>query len=106
MSLSSNSAPARAAPSREHIAELLNTTRRPLEAAAAADALYAGALVGQTVRLSRACDFARPCCENLGTICPGKGPHAYELRCYGCFRHKGWFGRHQSAVMWAERMLG
>jgi hypothetical protein len=42
------------------------------------------------VRLDRSTDRERPCCENLATLRPGKGPHAAELRCAGCGRHRGW----------------
>lgn len=42
------------------------------------------------LRLDRDTDRERPCCENLATIRPGKGPHGAELRCAGCGRHRGW----------------
>jgi hypothetical protein len=42
------------------------------------------------VRLDRSTDRERPCCENLATLRPGKGPHGAELRCAGCDRHRGW----------------
>ena len=42
------------------------------------------------VRLDRSTDRKRPCCENLATLRPGKGPHGAELRCAGCGRHRGW----------------
>jgi hypothetical protein len=42
------------------------------------------------VRLDRSTDRERPCCENLATLRPGKGPHGAELRCAGCGRHRGW----------------
>jgi hypothetical protein len=42
------------------------------------------------VRLDRSTDRERPCCENLATIRPGKGPHGAELRCARCGRHRGW----------------
>jgi hypothetical protein len=42
------------------------------------------------VRLDRSTDRERPCCENLATLRPGKGPHGAELRCVGCGRHRGW----------------
>ena len=45
------------------------------------------------VRLDRRTDRERPCCENLATIRPGKGPHGAELRCAGCGRHRGWLPR-------------
>ena len=42
------------------------------------------------VRLDRSTDRERPCCENLATLRPGKGPHGAELRCAGCGRHRRW----------------
>jgi hypothetical protein len=42
------------------------------------------------IRLDRSTDRERPCCENLATLRPGKGPHGAELRCAGCGRHRGW----------------
>jgi hypothetical protein len=44
----------------------------------------------QVVRVDRSADRERPCCENLATIRPGKGPHGAELRCARCGRHRGW----------------
>jgi hypothetical protein len=45
------------------------------------------------VRLDRTTDREQPCCENIAVIWPGKGPHAGELRCDGCGRHRGWLPR-------------
>ena len=42
------------------------------------------------VRLERHTDQIKPCCENLATIHPGKGPHAAELKCSVCGQHRGW----------------
>jgi hypothetical protein len=42
------------------------------------------------VRLDRTIDHDRPCCQNLATTGPGKGPHGAELRCVTCGRHRGW----------------
>ena len=42
------------------------------------------------VRLERHADQTKPCCENLATIHPGKGPHAAELKCSVCGLHRGW----------------
>jgi hypothetical protein len=42
------------------------------------------------VRLERTVDLANPCCENLARVRPVHGPHAAELRCAGCDRHRGW----------------
>jgi hypothetical protein len=42
------------------------------------------------VRLERHTDQTKPCCENLATIHPDKGPHAAELKCSVCGQHRGW----------------
>jgi hypothetical protein len=42
------------------------------------------------VKLARDIDTEKPCCENVAVIHPGKGPHAAEMRCNGCGRHRGW----------------
>lgn len=42
------------------------------------------------VQLDRRMDREKPCCGNTATIGGGKGPHAAELRCAGCGRHRGW----------------
>jgi hypothetical protein len=48
----------------------------------------------QIVRLDRSIDRERPCCQNLATIRPTPdGPHAAELRCAGCQKHRGWLPR-------------
>ena len=48
----------------------------------------------QIVRLDRSTDRERPCCDNLATIHPRPdGPHAAELRCAGCGKHRGWLPR-------------
>jgi hypothetical protein len=30
------------------------------------------------------------CCGDLAIVRPGRGPHAYELRCVRCDAHRGW----------------
>jgi hypothetical protein len=52
--------------------------------------MLAGGIIGTIVRLARPIDLERPCCANLAIVHPGKGPHAGELRCEGCGRHRGW----------------
>ena len=47
-------------------------------------------VAGRYLQLDRSIDREQPCCENLSTLRPGKGPHAAELRCAGCGRHRGW----------------
>jgi hypothetical protein len=45
------------------------------------------------VRLDRRMDREKPCCGNMATLGPGKGPHAAELRCSACGRHRGWLAQ-------------
>jgi hypothetical protein len=52
-----------------------------------------GKLVGLKVKLDRPADRERPCCENVCTIGSSKGPHAGELICAGCGRHRGWLSK-------------
>jgi hypothetical protein len=42
------------------------------------------------VKLDRDIDRAQPCHDNIDRILPGKPPHAGELRCAACDRHRGW----------------
>ena len=45
----------------------------------------------QIVRLDRRTDRDKPCCQNLAIIHPRHdGPHAAELRCADCGKHRGW----------------
>jgi len=53
----------------------------------------AGNLTGLKVKLDRPVDRERPCCRNVCNIGPGKGPHAGELLCSGCGRHRGWLSK-------------
>jgi hypothetical protein len=46
--------------------------------------------VGMMVKLDRDIDRAQPCHDNIAYILPGKPPHAGELRCATCDRHRGW----------------
>src|SRR5262245_3849167 len=45
------------------------------------------------VRLDRNIDREAPCCSNIAECHPGRGPHAAELRCAECGRHRGWLPR-------------
>jgi hypothetical protein len=45
---------------------------------------------GMMVKLDRDIDRAQPCHDNIAYILPGKPPHAGELRCAACDRHRGW----------------
>jgi hypothetical protein len=45
------------------------------------------------VRLDRQTDRDKPCCENIASVGPGKGPHAAELRCANCGSSRGWLRR-------------
>ena len=59
------------------------------------------------VRLDRRTDREKPCCENLATLRPGKGPHGAELRCAGCGRHRGWLPKEATEFMKSvERKFG
>jgi hypothetical protein len=50
----------------------------------------ADSIVGMKVRLDRDIDRAKPCCDNIAIIHPGKAPHAGEFRCATCNSHRGW----------------
>jgi hypothetical protein len=63
----------------------------------------AAALVGLKVKLDRPVDRERPCCNNICIIGPGKGPHAGELRCADCGRHRGWLTKPTAA--WIEQVV-
>ncbi|HMF20574.1 MAG TPA: hypothetical protein VKG24_00390 [Pseudolabrys sp.] len=45
------------------------------------------------VRLDRDMDREAPCCTNIAECRPGRGPHAAELCCAGCGRHRAWLPR-------------
>jgi hypothetical protein len=47
-------------------------------------------LLGMNLRLDRGCDRRKACCRGMGVIGPGKGPHAFSLRCVDCGRQRGW----------------
>ena len=50
-------------------------------------------LIGLKVKLDRPIDRERPCCLNICTIGPARGPHAGALTCTGCGQHRGWLSR-------------
>jgi hypothetical protein len=61
--------------------------------------------VAQVVRLARSIDRDSPCCENLAYVRPSHtGPHAAELRCENCGRHRGWLSK--SALNFLNEMAG
>ena len=68
-------------------------------AAPAADS----SLVGLKVKLDRAVDRERPCCNNVCIIGAGNGPHAGELRCADCGQHRGWLSK--STAQWIESVI-
>jgi hypothetical protein len=43
-------------------------------------------LLNRTLCMDQACG----CGSNVTLICPGRGPHAAELRCRNCDRHRQW----------------
>jgi hypothetical protein len=59
-------------------------------------------LTGLKIKLDRPVDRERPCCFNICAIDPGKGPHAGELNCSGCGRHRGWLSK--PTAQWIERI--
>jgi hypothetical protein len=61
----------------------------------------ASPLHGLTVRLERNIDRLKPCHRNMATVLPGKGPHAGELRCSDCDRHRGWLSKEAGAQLLA-----
>jgi hypothetical protein len=60
-------------------------------------------LVGLQVKLDCPVDRERPCCLNICTISPARGPHAGELVCAGCGQHRGWLSK--SAAQWIEHVV-
>ena len=50
-------------------------------------------LIGLKVKLDRPADRERPCCNNICTIGPARGPHAGELTCADCGQHRGWLSK-------------
>jgi hypothetical protein len=60
-------------------------------------------LTGLRVQLDRPVDRERPCCHNICTIAPGKGPHAGELFCTSCGRHRGWLSK--ATAQWIESVI-
>ena len=48
---------------------------------------------GLRVRMDRAVDQAKPCCDNVAVICIGRGPHTAELKCADCAAHRGWLSK-------------
>jgi hypothetical protein len=47
-------------------------------------------LVGMTLRLDRSCDRRQRCCDGVGVITEGVGPHSHGIGCAKCERHRGW----------------
>jgi hypothetical protein len=60
-------------------------------------------LIGLRVQLDRPIDRAKPCCRNLCTLAPGKGPHAYQLVCEDCGAFRGWMSR--STANWITHVV-
>jgi len=48
-------------------------------------------------------DCAQPVCKNICNIDPGKGPHAGELRCANCWRHRGWLSK--DVACWLQSII-
>ena len=47
-------------------------------------------LDGMRLNLRRKIDSKKGCCRNFAIVRGGKGPHAAELKCAGCGKHRGW----------------
>ena len=47
-------------------------------------------IVGLRVRLDRHVDRLLACHDNIAIVGEGRGPHAAQLRCIQCNRHRGW----------------
>ena len=60
-------------------------------------------LIGLRVKLDRPVDRDRPCCSNICSIGPGKGPHAGELICGDCAQHRGWLSK--TTAHWIEDVI-
>jgi hypothetical protein len=67
------------------------------------DAKGKNILVGLKVRLDRPIDKERPCCKNICTIGPGKGPHAGKLYCADCGQSRGWLSK--PTARWIESVM-
>jgi hypothetical protein len=61
----------------------------------------ASPLCGVQVKLARNIDQQQPCHRNVAIVHPGKGPHAGELRCADCDRHRGWLSKEAGARLLA-----
>jgi hypothetical protein len=60
-------------------------------------------LIGLKVKLDRPIDRERPCCRNVCTIGAARGPHAGELRCSNCDRHRGWISK--TTAQWIAHVV-
>jgi hypothetical protein len=50
-------------------------------------------LQGLMFKLDRKIDQLKPCCENFAVVHAGRGPHAAELCCKKCGKHRSWMPR-------------
>jgi hypothetical protein len=60
-------------------------------------------LIGLKVKLDRPVDRERPCCLNICTIGPARGPHVGELICADCGQDRGWLS--QTIAQWIEDVV-
>jgi hypothetical protein len=60
-------------------------------------------LTGLKIKLDRPIDRERPCCLNICTIGPARGPHVGELICADCGQHRGWLS--QTIAQWIEDVV-
>ena len=61
-------------------------------------------IIGVRIKLDRPIDRERPCHSNVCVIGPGKEPHAGELVCADCGRHRGWLSK--ATANWIESAIG
>ncbi|MFL6833446.1 MAG: hypothetical protein ACJ8F0_12735 [Xanthobacteraceae bacterium] len=67
------------------------------------DLFGAPTLIGLRVKLDRPVDRERPCCRNICTIGPARGPHAGSLTCSDCGQHRGWLSK--TTARWIEDVI-
>ena len=60
-------------------------------------------LGGLRVKLDRPVDRDRPCCRNICSVSPGKGPHGGQLICIDCNRPRGWLSK--TTAQWIEDVI-
>jgi hypothetical protein len=59
-------------------------------------------LIGRRIDLDRRCRGHGGCGGQTAVVHPGRGPHAYALRCAQCGRHAGWLAKARAEALWRE----